>query len=139
MNSWFISRNGALVLSALALISELWRAFLDFHWEYSRALGTTGLALLGTLIYTAIFVGWGWAWLRAREGLRRGLIAALVLTLLLTLAIPVGTLVAYCPSSCRSLWPLMELSNWFSLLLGLLATVALAWQIWRPAGRGRIA
>jgi pyruvate/2-oxoacid:ferredoxin oxidoreductase beta subunit len=81
------------------------------------------------LLYTALFGAWTWALLRAMRGSRSALIAALIINLLFLLAIPVGTLVAYCPSPCRELWPVMELANWINVFFGLLATVAMALQL----------
>jgi hypothetical protein len=129
MKSWFTSLNGAVALSVIALLTELWRAFADFQYEYSQVINSLGTLLLATLLYTALFAGWAWALLRARRGSRGALIAALIINMLILLAIPVGALVAYCPSPCRELWPLMELANWINLLFGLLATLALVLQL----------
>jgi hypothetical protein len=129
MKSWFTSLNGAVTLSVIAFLTELWRAFLDFQYEYSNFLNSTGAVLLSTLLYTAFFGSWAWALLRAMRGSRSALIATLIFNLLILLAIPIGALVAYCPSPCLELWPLMELANWINLLFGLLATVALALQL----------
>jgi hypothetical protein len=63
------------------------------------------------------------------RGGRGALIAALIFNLLFLLVLPIGSLVAYCPSPCSELWPLMELANWINLLFGLLATAALALQL----------
>jgi hypothetical protein len=58
----FTSLNGALALTALAWLSELWRAWLDMLFEYPGAIvraeidGWSTLAV--TLIYTAVFAGW---------------------------------------------------------------------------------
>ena len=131
MKSWFTSLSGTVALSVIALLTELWRAFVDFQYEYSTFLSSTGAVLLGTLLYTILFGGWVWALLRAMRGSRNALIAALIINLLFLLVLPIGTLVAYCPSPCPELWPLMELANWINLLFGLLATVALAFQL-RP-------
>jgi hypothetical protein len=131
MQRWFASLNGAVTLSVIALLTELWRAFVDFQYEYASFLTGAGAVLLGTLLYTALFGSWAWALLRAKRGSRSALIAAFILNLLFLLAIPIGTLVAYCPSPCRELWPVMELANWVTLLSGLLATVSLALQL-RP-------
>ena len=130
MKSWFTSLNGAVTLSVIALLTELWRAFLDFQHEYSNFLNSTGAVLLGTLLYTILFGGWAWALLRAMRGSRGALIAALIINLLFLLVLPIGALVAYCPSPCPELWPLFELANWINLLFGLLATVALALNLW---------
>ena len=129
MKSWFISLNGAITLTVIALLTELWRAFVDFQYEYSQVLTNVGSLLLATLVYTALFGGWAWALLRARRGNRSALIATLVINLLFLLAFPIGALVAYCPSPCRELWPVMELANWINTLFGLLAAVALTLQL----------
>lgn len=136
MKTWFTSLNGAITVSVIALLTELWRAFLDFQHQYSNFLDSTGAVLLGTLLYTAFFGGWAWALLRAMRGSRSALIAALIINVLFLLVIPVGDLVAYCPPPCPELWPLYELANWINLLFGLLATVALALQLrqYRAAG-----
>ena len=129
MKNWFTSLNGAIVLSAIALLTELWRAFVDFQHEYSSFLNGTGAVLLGTLLYTALFGGWAWALLQAMRGQRGALITALIINVLFLLVIPVGTLVTYCPSPCPTLWPVMELANWFNLLFGLLSAVAIGLQL----------
>jgi hypothetical protein len=134
MQRWFTSLNGAITLAVIALLTELWWAFVDFQYQYSSMLNSMGALLLATLLYTALFGGWAWALLRAQRGSRGALIAALSINLLFMLAIPLGGLLAYCPSPCRELWPLMELANWTNLFFGLLATVALAFQL-RPQGR----
>lgn len=131
MKNWFTSLNGAITLSVLAMLTELWRAFVDFQYEYAIVLKDVGAVFLGTLLYTALFAGWAWALLRAMRGGRGALIAVFIFNLLFLLALPVGSLVAYCPSPCSELWPVMEMANWINLLFGLLATVALALQL-RP-------
>ena len=131
MKSWFTSLSGAVTFSGIVLLTELWRAFLDFQHEYSNFLTSTGAVLFGTLLYTALFGGWAWALLRVMRGSRSALIAALIINLLFLLVLPMGALVAYCPSPCPELWPLFELANWINLLFGLMATVALVLQL-RP-------
>ncbi len=129
MKAWFTSLNGALALSVIALLTELWRAFVDFQNEYSKFLNSTDAILLGTLLYTVLFGGWAWALLRGMRGSRSALIAALTINLLFLLVLPIGSLVAFCPSPCTELWPLMELANWINLISGLLAAAALALQL----------
>ena len=58
MKNWFTSLNGAVTLSVIALLTELWRAFVDFQYEYSKQLNSMGALLLATLLYTALFGGW---------------------------------------------------------------------------------
>ncbi len=141
MKRWFTSLNGTLCLSIIALLTELWRAFLDFQYEYASVLNGAGEVLLGTLIYTALFAGWAWALLRARRGSRRALIAALIINLLFLLVLPIGSLVAFCPSPCIELWPLFELANWINLVFGLAATATLALQLgqYKPASEQPLA
>ena len=129
MKSWFTSLNGAVTLSVMALLTELWRAFVDFQNEYSNFLDGTGAVLIGTLLYTVLFGGWAWALVRALRASRGGLIAAFIINLLFLLVLPIGSLVAFCPSPCSELWPLFELANWINLVLGLLAGATLALQL----------
>lgn len=129
MKNWFSSLNGALTLSVIALLTELFRAFIDFQHEYSNILTNTSAVLFGTLLYTALFGGWAWALLGTVRRNRASLVAALIIDLLFLLAIPIGTLAVYCPSPCTTLWPMMELANWVNLIFGILAAVALALQL----------
>ena len=129
MKNWFMSLNGAVGLSVIALLTELWRAFMDFQKQYSIFLTDTGTVLLTTLFYTALFGGWAWALLRASRGSRSALIAALIINVLVLLVLPVGSLIAFCPSPCSELWPLFELANWINLVLGVLAGATLALQL----------
>ncbi len=129
MKNWFMSLNGAVGLSVIALLTELWRAFMDFQNEYSNFLSSAGAVLLATLLYTALFGGWAWALLHASRGNRSASIAALIINVLVLLVLPVGSLVSFCPSPCWELWPLFELANWINLLFGLLATATLALQL----------
>ncbi len=131
MKNWFTSRNGAVTLSVIALLSELWHAFIDFQHEYSNILNSTGAVLLSTLLYTVLFGVWAWALLQTFRGNRASLVATFIINLLFLLVIPFGTLVAYCPSPCRTLWPIMEVANWINLLFGILAGIAMAFQIRR--------
>jgi hypothetical protein len=131
MKNWFTSLNGAITLSVIALLTEMWRAFFDFQQVYSSYLQGPGMIFLGTLIYTLLFAGWAWALIGAARGSRGGLIAALAINVLFLLVIPVGTLVAYCPSPCASLWPIAEIGNWINLISGLLAAGAAALQLTR--------
>ncbi len=132
MKNWFNSLDGAITLSTMALLAELWRAFVDFQNEYSNFLSGTGQVLIATLIYTALFAGWAWVLVRAMHGSRSGLIAALIINLLFLLVLPIGSLVSFCPSPCSELWPAMELANWINLVFGLLAAATLAVQLFQP-------
>jgi hypothetical protein len=43
----------------------------------------------------------------------------------------------WCPSPCRTGWPVMEISNWITLLSGLIAAIAVGIQLRQPAGRSQ--
>lgn len=131
MKSWFTSLNGALTLSVIALVTELWRAFFDFQNVYPNYLQGPGMILLGTLIYTLLFAGWAWALMSAARGSRSGWIAALIINALFWLIVPFATLIAYCPSPCASVWPVAEIGNWIDLITGLLAATAVVVQLTR--------
>ncbi len=131
MKTWFTSLNGAVTLSLISLLIFLGRAVIDFYYVYGEfgiGLGTVTLAIL---LNMALFGGWIWGLLAMVKNGRRGLIAVLVFDLFFLLVIAVGTLVAYCPSPCRTAWPLAEIANWSSLVIGLLAAIALGLQF-RP-------
>ena len=139
MKTWFTSRNGAIVLLLIALIVFLGRTFIDFQFVYADFASDLGMAALMTLINMALFGGWMWALLAAARGSRRGLIAALVLDLLLVFGLSVGTALLYCPSPCDTAWPLAEIFNWASLIFGLLAAVAVGFQLRQSAGGAQAA
>ncbi len=131
MKTWFTSLNGAITLSLISLLIFLGRAFIDFYYVYGEFSIDLGVVTLAILLNMALFGGWIWGLLAAVKGSRRGLIAVLVFALFFLLTVAVGTLVAYCPSPCRTAWPLGEIANWVSLAVGLLAAVALGMQVWR--------
>ena len=134
MKAWFTSLDGALTLTALAWLSELWRAWLDMLFEYPggvvHAEKDGGSTLAVTLIYTAIFAGWAYAMHLTTRGRRGALIATCALNALVWLVIPVGWIVAYCTGPCAAnAGVLFNLGNWLNLIFGLLAGVALVLQL----------
>ncbi len=141
MKRWFTSLNGALVLTALAWLSELWRAWLDMLFEYPTGVNAqidSGSTLAVTLIYTAVFAGWAYALHWTARGSQGALIATFVLNVLVWLAIPVGWIAFYCTGPCvANAGVLFNLANWLNLILGLLAAVALALQFGRKRQAGR--
>src|SRR5512147_324250 len=94
MKTWFTSLNAAITLSAIAWLTELWRAWLDMLFEYPdgavQAKIDGGSTLAVTLAYTAVFAGWAYAMHAATRGSRGALIAVLALNSLVWLAVPVG-------------------------------------------------
>lgn len=129
MKAWFNSRNGALVLSTIALLTELWRGFLDAMFVFPNDFGDEGIMQWAAIIFTALFAGWAWSLLTAWQGNRRGLVAAFVINALVLVAIPVSWLFFYCPADCRATAGIFNLANTLNLIFGLLAAVALGQQL----------
>lgn len=83
------------------------------------------------LLFLAFIGGWVWAMLAAIRGSRRGLIACLILALLLDVGFAFAMYFFWCPpASCRGfpnsgLW----LWTWAQLISGLLAVIALVFQL----------
>ena len=129
MKNWFLSLHGAIALSVTALLTFLGRLFLDWRYE-SQLLGSAGSfeEAVNVLLFLAFAGGWIWAMLAAIRGSRRGLIASLVLALLLDVAFALVTYTVFCPPGCKgfpNLWPW----SWAQLILGLLAAIALVFQL----------
>jgi hypothetical protein len=132
MKNWFTSLNGAIALSAIALLTEVWRDFLDAMFVFPNDIGEEGFMHLAALIYVFLFAGWTWSLISATRGSRRGLIAAFIINVVVWLMIPVSTLLFYCPVDCLADagW-IFSLANTLNLLFGLLAAIALALQLRR--------
>ena len=129
MTNWFLSVYGAITLSVIALLTFLGRLFLDWRYE-SDLLGPAGSfeEAANVLLFLAFAGGWIWAMLAAIRGSRRGLIASLILALFLDVAFALVTYVVFCPPGCKgfpNLWPW----SWAQLILGLLAAIALMFQL----------
>lgn len=131
MKDWFTSVQGAIMLSALALISEAWRGFLDAMFVFPVDFADEGLMNLAALIFTLLFTGWTWLLILASRGRRGALIGAFALNAVVLLAIPVSWLFFYCPAECRATAGIFNLANSLNLVLGLLAAIALGLQL-RP-------
>lgn len=132
MKTWFTSLNGAITLSVIALLTFVGGTFLDYQFVFNEFFPGPGQAAMATLVNMALFGGWIWALLAASRGARGGLIASLIFTLLFFFGIAVSTLVVYCPSPCRTAWPVMEIANWAKLITGLIAAVAVGLQLRPP-------
>ena len=126
MKNWFFSLNGALMLYILALLSNLWRGFLDAMFVLPIDFGDDLSLQLAAIIFTALFAGWAWAIWSASRGSQRGLIAAFVVNGLVLLVVPVGWLLFYCPAGCRADAGVFNLANTVNLILGLLAGISIA-------------
>ena len=134
MKTWFTSLNAAITFSAIAWLTELWRAWLDMLFEYPggfvHAEIDSGSTLALTLIYTAVFAGWAQSLHSATRGSRGALIATLVLNTLVWLAIPASWITTYCTGDCPArAGILVNVANWLNLIFGLLAAVVLMLQL----------
>src|SRR3990170_6814124 len=132
--AWFRSRDGAILLSAVAFLAFIERAFLDWRFVFAEFVPDTDIATtaLAMGFYVAVSGTWLWALAAAARGGRGGIVALLVLSLLLLVGLGIGTLVSFCPSVCQTAWPLGELSNWAGLVIGLLAAAATGLQLRGP-------
>jgi hypothetical protein len=137
MRNWFLSLNGAITLSVIALLTFLGRGFMDWRYEYPLQDPTGAWDIPGALVYMALAGGWIWGLLAAARGSRRGLIAILILALLLNVALALATYFIFCPpwTGCEG-WPNTWLWNWANLISGLLAVIAAAFQLRRNQSAG---
>jgi len=131
MKNWFLSQNGAVTLSVMAFLTFLGRLFLDWRYE-SHLLGSEGSLqeFLYILIFLAFAGGWVWGMLAAKSSSRSGLLVCLILALLLDVGFAIATYLFWCPpTSCTKFIPNLWQWNWVELILGLLAAIALAFQL----------
>lgn len=131
MKNWFISLKGAIAFSVISLLVFLGRAFIDFYFVFGEFGLDLGMVALAMLFYLVLFGGWIWALLAGVQSSRRGVFSLLVIDLFFLLVIAIGTLVSYCPSPCPTAWPLGEIANWTSLVVGILAAISLGLHLWR--------
>jgi len=137
MKNWFMSLPGAISLTFISLLVFLGRAFVDFYYVFGEFGLDVSMVAGAVVIYLALFGGWIWGLLSAAQGGRRGMIALFGFNLFFLLIIAVGTLVSYCPSPCRTGWPLGEILVWLSLVFGVLASAATGIQIWSDQPRSQ--
>jgi hypothetical protein len=110
----------------LALAISLGRTLLDWGFVFPEFGFTDPASVLGAMVfYVVIFSSWILALLSISRGGRAGLWVALGLTLLLNVGLGLGTTVAFCPTPCRTLWPVGELWNWATTLSGIAATLVI--------------
>ncbi|MGD9092573.1 MAG: hypothetical protein PVF74_06975 [Anaerolineales bacterium] len=131
MKNWFTSLNGALTLSVIALLTEVWRGFLDAMFVLPVDFSDQGTMQIAAVIFTALFGTWAWSLILASRGSRGGLITASILNALVWLAVPVSWLFFYCPAVCQAEAGIFNLANALNLVFGLLAGISLGIQIWR--------
>jgi hypothetical protein len=131
----FTSLNGALALTALAWLSELWRTAIDATQQFYMPASRDVMGLYA-LVYIAFLAWWAYALHTATRGSRGGLMTAFALNALFWLGIPVGTIFFYCTGPCAANAGIVfNLANWLNLILGLLAGVALAMALRRQGAQ----
>ena len=131
MKNWFLSLNGAITLSVVALLVFLGRVFLDWRYE-SHLLGTEGSfeEFLYILMFLAFAGSWVWGMLAAKSGSRGGLFACLILELLLGVGFAAVPYFFLCPpASCPKFIPNLWQWNWAQFISGLLAAIAILFQL----------
>ena len=133
MKTWITSLTGAVMLSFIHFLLELWRGFLDFAYvlpDYSNGR-TSNMALYG-LLYTVIFAIWLIGLRTAEQGKRGGLITAIVLGLLFWLGLDLSTIFFYCPGGCEE--AVFDYSTYTSLVVGALALFGLFMNLRQKSG-----
>jgi len=137
MKNWITSLNGTIALSVVALLTFLGRAFMDWRYEYPNQDPTGNWDTFTALIYMVLVGGWLWGLLAATRGTRRGLIVCLIAVLLLDVAFALVTYFFFCPpwTACTG-WPNAWPWNWSNLISGVIAAVAIAFQLRRKNATG---
>lgn len=133
MKSWFLSRNGAITFTALAILSEAWRGFLDAMFVFPVDINDPFMMQLSALVFALLFGGWAWALAIAWQGSRRAMMVTFGLNLLVLFAIPVSWLFFYCPAACRAEAGIFNLANTLNLVLGVLAALSMSFHLRRKS------
>ena len=121
--------TAALLFSGGAFLSFLTRAFIDFRYVHAE-LGYTGAAFIWmTLAHLAFYGGWVAA-LVAASHRRRGAMYVLAGYAVLLVLFGFVTSTTFCPSPCRTAWPLGEIAIWSNYLLGIPAVALAALSLW---------
>jgi len=133
MRSWFVSLDGALVISGVALLSLLWRSLLDIRYVLTEDMPNAGKGIVAawTLSIAALVGGWIWALLAGQAGARGGLIVLFALALITGLY-GLASLLAFRPIM-PSAKPMGEIALWSNLLTGVLATISVGFRLWGKA------
>jgi hypothetical protein len=129
MKNLITNRGLAIGLTLAALLSEIWRGFLDAMLIFPTDIADPNSMQLAAVIFTLLFGGWGIALAYAWRGSQPAMIVSFGLNLLVLLAIPLSWLFFYCTADCRAEAGIFNLANTMNLVLGLLAAVGLGYQI----------
>ena len=138
MRRWLMSLPGAVTLGIIAFLTLMARlTFLDALYvpEFRLLLPENQPATIAlTMVVYMLLVGlWVWALLTASRGSRAGVIAALFFSLLTAFGGGLFTLATLCPDGCAAP-PAGDGIVWANLISGLVASLALGYQLTRTRG-----
>ena len=121
MKTWFTSLNGAITLSALALLTFIGYAFIEARYFLEKWIPGDGAAMVETIVLLLIIGGWLRALFVAAGGKRGGLTALFAFSVLITLiALYDMQFVLYAQIS----WP-EQLMVVVMLIVGVIVTAAM--------------
>jgi len=121
MKTWFTSLNGAITLSALALLSFIGYTFMAARYFLEKWIPGDGAAMVETIVLLLIIGGWLRALFVAAGGRRGGLTALFAFSVLITLiALYDMQFVLYAQIS----WP-EQLMVVVMLIVGVIVTAAM--------------
>jgi len=121
MKTWFTSLNGAITLSALALLSFIGYTFMAVRYFLEKWIPGDGAAMVETIVLLLIIGGWLRALFVAAGGRRGGLTALFAFSVLITLiALYDMQFVLYAQIS----WP-EQLMVVVMLIVGVIVTAAI--------------
>jgi hypothetical protein len=129
MKSLIANHNLAIGLTLAALLSEMWRGFLDAMFVLPVDFAEPSMMQLAAVIFTVLFGGWGVALAFAWRGSQSAMIINFGLNLLVLIAIPISWLFIYCTADCRAGAGIFNLANSMNLILGALAAVSVGIQV----------
>jgi hypothetical protein len=132
MNNWLTSRQGAITLSLLALLSLLARSYYDTRYILTEEFSPLAPWMdTSWIFFFTVIVGANMAVLLAATGDRRGAwIALFIFNLVTGLGLGAASLWAYTSNT-------LELVVFIaSLITGLVAALAVGLRLWRGTSSG---
>jgi hypothetical protein len=124
--AWLRSPRTAVALAALAFLAFFARALVDWRFVFPDFIAETDVAVTAAAMafYLAVGAIWIWGIVGMAAGRRSGANAVLILALLGLVVGGVATPVAFCAFPCQTAWPLMEITNWTGIVVGVLASAS---------------
>jgi hypothetical protein len=133
MRAGFLLSTAVITLSSGAFLTGIARLILDVRFvpEVFNAMpeNQPGQVAIVMALFVTLFGGWLRALLSASHDSRRGLVALLIFNLIITFGWGLGTVVAFCPTPCRAVFPLTDIVTWSNVIVGLIATIAVGIRI----------